>query len=221
MIKAVLWDIGGPVNDETVQEARFDDAALKSARELRDISAEEFLETCRAAVDSFAPRAYRYILWHLAAADFAAYELLRRKVADSHYEHFCVRAGVPEILARQADSYRLGIVANSGESMLDRLAEHDLLKYFSSRKPGSVLGLEKPDVRYFQTVLSELQVEPGEAVMIGDRIDCDVVPAKSLGLKTVRLRVGRHKTQQPRYPEEAPDVEVDDIESIQEVMASW
>lgn len=66
MIKAVLWDIGGPVNDETVQEERFDNAALLVARELRDVSAEEFLEICRGAVESFAPRAYRYILWHLS-----------------------------------------------------------------------------------------------------------------------------------------------------------
>jgi FMN phosphatase YigB (HAD superfamily) len=221
MIKAVLWDIGGPVNDETVQEERFDDAAILAAREFRDVSAEEFFEICRGAVESFAPRAYRYILWHLSGGDREAYEALRRKVADSAYEHFSVRPGVSQLLARQAARYRLGIVANSGLSMLDRLAEHDLLKYFSSRKPGAALGLEKPDVRYFQSVLSELEVDPGDAVMIGDRIDCDVVPAKLLGISTIRLRVGRHKDQRPRYPEETPDLEVDTIESIDEVMATW
>ena len=52
MIKAVLWDVGGPINDETVQEARFDDAALAAAREIRDVSIEEYLDVCRAAVDT-------------------------------------------------------------------------------------------------------------------------------------------------------------------------
>lgn len=221
MIKAVLWDIGGPVNDETEQEARFDLAALAAAREVRDVSAEEYLEICRDAVDSFAPRAYRFILWHLSRGEPGVYETLRRKVAESGYEHFSVRPAVPGILADQAARFRLGILANSGESMLDRLLEHDLLKYFSSRKPGALLNLEKPDVRYFERVLSELEVKPEEAVMIGDRIDCDVVPAKCLGMATVRLKVGRHRAQAPRYPEEAPDVEIDTIESIREVMATW
>jgi FMN phosphatase YigB (HAD superfamily) len=221
MIRAVLWDIGGPINDETVQEARFDDAALAATRQLRDVSAEEYLGICRDAVESFAPRAYRYILWHLAKGDPAAYESLRSRVADSGFEHFSVRPGVREILAEQAAAYRLGIAANSGAAILDRLAEHDLLEYFKSRRPAGVSGLEKPDVRYFQSLLSELGVEPAEAVMVGDRIDCDVVPAKLLGLKTVRLKVGRHQAQKPRYPEEAPDAEIDSIEAIREVMTTW
>lgn len=221
MIKAVLWDVGGPINDETVQEARFDDAALSAAREIRDVGIEEYLDVCRAAVESFAPRAYRYILWQLSRGDLATYQAVRQKVAQSGYEHFQVRPEIPDLLALQASKYRLGLVANSGESMLERLEEHGLLQHFSSRKPGAVVGLEKPDIRYFQYVLSELGVQPGEAVVIGDRIDCDVAPARMLGMKTVRLRVGRHRDQRPRYPEEAPDVEIDTMDSIREVMASW
>lgn len=221
MIRAVLWDIGGPINDESIQEARFDDAALAAARELRAVSAEEFVDICHRAVDSFAPRAYRYILWHLSSGDREAYQTLSRSVAESEFEQFIVRPEVPAILAEQSARYRLGILANSGESMLRQLAEHDLLKYFTSRKPGSLLGLEKPDVRYFQSVLTELEAAPEEAVMIGDRIDCDIVPARMLGIKTVRLRVGRHLAQQPRYPEEAPDWEIDNIEAIREVMTAW
>jgi FMN phosphatase YigB (HAD superfamily) len=221
MIKAILWDVGGPINDETVQESRFDDAALAAARKRRDVSAEEFVEICRGAVESFAPRAYRYILWHLAEGSLETYAALRQEVEASGFEHFCVRDEVPGLLPELAARFRLGIVANSGESVLARLDEHDLLKYFTSRKPGSLLGLEKPDVRYVQAVLSELDVEPQQAVMIGDRIDCDIAPAKLLGLVTVRLRVGRHRAQRPRYPEEAPDLEIDTIESIRDAASGW
>jgi putative hydrolase of the HAD superfamily len=221
MIQAVLWDIGGPVNDETIQEARFDDAALAAARTLREVSAESYQEICQDAVECFAPRAYRYILWRLAGGSLDLYDALRRQVSASQYEHFAVRPAVPGILAELSSRYSLGLVANSGASMLDRLQDHGLLDYFRSRKPGALLGLEKPDVRYFQAVLTELRVEPASAVMIGDRIDCDVVPAKMLGLKTVRLRVGRHRLQRPRYPEEAPDVEIEEIGDVMEVLRSW
>ena len=221
MIKAVLWDVGGPINDETVQEARFDDAAIVATRELRDLSADEYIDTCRSAVDSFAPRAYRYILWHLSKGDVPTYQTLLRRVTDIGYEHFQLRPEIPGILADMAARFRLGLLANSGEQMLDRLAEHGVLEHFTSRKPGALVGLEKPDVRYFQAVLAELAVRPDEAVMIGDRIDCDMVPAKSLGMATVRLVTGRHRNQRPRYPEEAPDVEINDMTMVREVMATW
>lgn len=221
MIKAVLWDVGGPINDETVQEARFDDAAMAAARELRDLSAEEYVDICRSAVLSFAPRAYRYILWHLAQGDPEAYQTLLRRVTETGYEHFQVRQGAPALLAEQAARFKLGLLANSGESMLGRLSDHGLLEHFTSRKPGALLGLEKPDTRYFLAVLSELGVRPDEAAMIGDRIDCDIAPARMLGLFTVRLLTGRHRLQAPRYPEEAADVEVEDLEAVREVMAAW
>ena len=109
MIKAVLWDVGGPINDETVQEARFDDAALLATRELRDLSAEEYVDTCRAAVESFAPRAYRFILWRLSKGDVPAYQTLRRRVTEIGYEHFQLRPEIPGILADMAARFRHGL----------------------------------------------------------------------------------------------------------------
>lgn len=50
--------------------------------------------------------------------------------------------------------------------------------------------------------------------MVGDRIDDDVVPAKLLGMRTVQLRTGRHRLQQPRCWEETPDAEVTDAAGI-------
>jgi ribonucleotide monophosphatase NagD (HAD superfamily) len=50
--------------------------------------------------------------------------------------------------------------------------------------------------------------------MVGDRIDYDVVPAKLLGMRTVLLRTGRHRDQQPRSWDEMPDAEVQDAPGI-------
>ena len=53
--------------------------------------------------------------------------------------------------------------------------------------------------------------------MVGDRIDNDVIPAKMIGMKTIRVRLGMHAQQEPRTPDERPDVE---ILSIQELAAA-
>ncbi|MEK6984802.1 MAG: HAD family hydrolase [Candidatus Thermoplasmatota archaeon] len=47
------------------------------------------------------------------------------------------------------------------------------------------LGAWKPDLRAFRIVLDRLGVAPEEAIMVGDAIDFDIVPAKRLGMGTV------------------------------------
>ena len=53
-----------------------------------------------------------------------------------------------------------------------------------------------------------MDADPAACIMAGDRIDKDVIPAKQLGMKTIRVRVGLHKGQQPRTPDEIPDAEL-------------
>jgi putative hydrolase of the HAD superfamily len=50
--------------------------------------------------------------------------------------------------------------------------------------------------------------------MIGDRIDNDIVPARTLGMTTIRFVSGRHSKQQPRSGYEAPNA---DVRSVQEL----
>jgi FMN phosphatase YigB (HAD superfamily) len=49
------------------------------------------------------------------------------------------------------------------------------------------VGLEKPDPAIFQLALSQSGCEPEQAVMIGDRLDNDIRPARLLGWKTIRI----------------------------------
>jgi 8-oxo-dGTP diphosphatase/putative hydrolase of the HAD superfamily len=56
--------------------------------------------------------------------------------------------------------------------------------------------------------------------MVGDRIDVDIVPAKSLGMAAVLLRSGRHRRQRPRSPAEEPDVVVTDILELEAAIMS-
>ena len=47
--------------------------------------------------------------------------------------------------------------------------------------------------------------------MVGDRIDKDIIPAKLVGMKTIRIRTGIHKNQEARTPEEIPDITVNEL----------
>jgi 8-oxo-dGTP diphosphatase/putative hydrolase of the HAD superfamily len=221
MIKAVLLDIGGPINDEREQERLFDAAALAAARQIREVSDEDYAALCRSVVKSFAPRAYRAIIWDLAGRDDARFQQMCNYVRGSNFERFNPWPEVPDVLRKLAQDYRLGIVANSGEDMIAKLEAANLLAHFTSHMTADMIGYFKPDIRYFARVLGELRAVPEEAVMVGDRIDCDVAPAKALGLKAVRLRVGRHREQEPRMPAEMPDAEIYSIAELPGILEQW
>ena len=76
------------------------------------------------------------------------------------------------MLRRLAGRYRLGIITNAEERYrrpkIRRLA---LEGYFGHVAISGSLGIWKPDRRIFHAALSALEVEPAEAVFVGDRLD--------------------------------------------------
>ena len=55
---------------------------------------------------------------------------------------------------------------------------------------------------------------PENAVMVGDRLDNDIFPAKSLGMKTVWLRRGFGALQIPKGPKYTPDHTIDSLTEL-------
>jgi len=65
-----------------------------------------------------------------------------------------------------------------------------------------------------------LGVPPAACIMVGDRIDNDIVPAKALGMTAILLRSGRHRRQRPRSPAEEPDAVVTDVLELEAAITS-
>jgi FMN phosphatase YigB (HAD superfamily) len=60
-----------------------------------------------------------------------------------------------------------------------------LVPFFEVWAVSDDLGLQKPDPALFLHALKTADVEPSRAVMVGDRLDYDVRPAKAAGMRTV------------------------------------
>ena len=81
------------------------------------------------------------------------------------------------------------------------------------------VGISKPDPAIFHMALEQAGCTPPEdAVMIGDRLDNDVRPAKALGFGTVRILQGPGRFQQPRDDAEIPDATVADLDELAEAL---
>ncbi len=97
-------------------------------------------------------------------------------------------AGVLHVLQRRG--YRLGIIANQLPGTEKRLQDWGLLRFFDVIAASAELGISKPDPAIFLWALKSADCKPKRAVMIGDRIDNDILPAKALGMQTVRILQG-------------------------------
>ena len=76
------------------------------------------------------------------------------------------------------------------------------------------IGKSKPDAAIFHLALEQAECAPGDAVMIGDRLDNDIRPANELGFRTVRILQGPGRLQQPREDGETPDATVADLDEL-------
>jgi putative hydrolase of the HAD superfamily len=225
-IKAVLFDVGGPLDTETIMDREIDEQIKASFRSNGTaISDDEYEAVNRWAVDVFAAKTYHSIMWKIAQGDMKLIERVESELMDTvpHRNElrgdFELREGIPELLAQLADEgLLLGLAANQPADTVTKMERFGIAQYFTYREVSGSINLRKPDPRLLLHSCEGLGVEPQEAIMIGDRIDNDIVPARMLGMAAIRFVSGRHSEQQPRSWNEAPHADVRTVEELGEAI---
>jgi HAD superfamily hydrolase (TIGR01662 family) len=217
--RAVLFDIGGPIDLEFAWEAAVD-SAVASACGMEGIRVDQAMieAASDAAVAAFVPDAYAFMVDHLCGGDPATAERVRQRVRAmvGNLDVFQLRPDIDGLLRRLRErGLKLGIVANQPEVVRERLARAGIADYFDYYGLSGATGVRKPDPRAFLAAASALDVAPFACVMVGDRIDNDIAPAKALGMATILFRTGRHRRQRPRGSSEEPDAVVADVVELE------
>ncbi len=117
-----------------------------------------------------------------------------------------------------SEKYKIGIIANQSPGTSDRLEKLGILRYTDLVIDSAEEGVAKPDRRIFEIALERSSCNPSEAVMIGDRIDNDIVPAKFLGMKTIWVRQGFGKYWNITNENEKADYVVDDLMTLCDIL---
>ena len=97
--------------------------------------------------------------------------------------------GAGDMLAWASSNFNVGLAANQFAECRSVLETYGWLNYFKVFGISEEVGLRKPQPEFFKWVLKEANADPARCIMVGDRIDNDIVPAKSLGLKTIRIQI--------------------------------
>ena len=107
------------------------------------------------------------------------------------HENFELYDDVPDALAAlRAAGLRIGLVSNSARDVREFARHHglDVDAGISSFHHGRT----KPHASIFRAVLDLLEVEPAEAVMVGDTIADDIEGALALGMRAILARPRGH-----------------------------
>lgn len=120
-------------------------------------------------------------------------------------------------LGELSKHYRIGIIANQNLGSEERLEKLGLLKHIDLVIASAEEGVAKPDLRIFQIALDRANCKPEEAIMVGDRLDNDIIPANKIGMTTVWIKQGFGSYAEPKTVEEQPDYIVNSLAEITEV----
>ena len=186
-IEIVFFDIGGVMYDDTVY-AR----ALHTA--LRNLGAvftdEEFDRVYREARAAQSGSFRRLLATRFLGPDADIGALEVEAARHWAYPATALEPDVRACLESLAGRYRLGIIANQPSAVKDALRRDGLAPYFGVWGVSDDVGFDKPDPRLFQHALASAGVPPDRAVMVGDRLDYDIRPAKVVGMRAVWLLRG-------------------------------
>ena len=120
-------------------------------------------------------------------------------------------------MQRLSPKYKIGIIANQDFGTEQRLANFNVHQYIDLVIASAEEGVEKPDLRIFQLALERANCKPEEAVMVGDRIDNDIIPANKIGMTTVWIKQGFGSYAEPKTVEEQPNYIVNNLAEITEL----
>ncbi len=132
-----------------------------------------------------------------------------------HSEDETLYAEVDSVLRDlKSRGYRLGIIANQVPGAEARLSNWGIADCFSVIASSSEMGVSKPDPQIFEKALAMAGCSASQAVMIGDRLDNDIIPAKQYGMKTVWIRQGLAAYQPKELGEGYADIVIDSLADL-------
>lgn len=101
---------------------------------------------------------------------------------------------------------------------MERLAAWGLMAHIDLVVASAEAGVAKPDPAIFRIALARAGCEAAEAVMIGDRLDNDIAPAKAVGMRTVWLPQGPAVWQSVRRAAECPDQQASSLAELPDLL---
>jgi len=129
--------------------------------------------------------------------------------------------GAFEVLkAVRKNGYRVAMIANAHSTDARNIIKATGLQdYFDAVIISEEVGIEKPCQRIFELALAKLSTRAENAVMVGNRIDTDIVGANRMGMKSVWFRWNDRHSDAIHSGEEEPDFIIHSLSELPGLLA--
>ena len=113
--------------------------------------------------------------------------------------------------------YKLVLTSNGSNYGVNRIVDkHGFRKFFDLIIISEDIHAEKSTTIPYKLALKKLNLKPEEVIVVGDRIDEDILGANKLGIKSVRVKFGfEHGNDIPGVK---PDFVIDDLMKLKKVL---
>jgi FMN phosphatase YigB (HAD superfamily) len=176
----------------------------------------------RGSALSLVPHTRDYLFWKHAHGDLDLFASLKGRYKDAWGRvrpGLTLMQGIGVEIERLSRGFRIVLCGQYGREIMELLDRSDLSAYFASRATQDEYRITKPDPRFFERICEREGLESGRCIMVGDRMDKDVIPAKLLGMGTVFVRSGVYKNQKARTPDELPDLTLEGVEGLADAIS--
>jgi putative hydrolase of the HAD superfamily len=98
--------------------------------------------------------------------------------------------GARELLADLVANSRIALLTNGAPDLQrEKIAASGLESFFHAIAVSGEHGIGKPKPEIFHRLLSELGVEAGEVLMVGNSLERDIAGARNAGIRSIWIRV--------------------------------
>lgn len=197
-IEWLFFDVGSTIVDERA-------AYEHRMREIADLANMNYDKVYEMAMEFYKEN---------KKGDLETAKLLGVELTKWHKEDERLYRDALKCLEILSSRYKIGIIANQSLGTKKRLEQYGILQYIDLVVASAEEGVVKPDKRIFEIALERSNCKSNHAVMIGDRIDNDIVPANLLGMHTIWMRQGFGRYWNITQELEKADYTVDNLMEI-------
>jgi putative hydrolase of the HAD superfamily len=217
-IKTVFFDIDNTLYDSTLQSEMVRRNAMRAMIEAGlQIDEEKGLEELRRIVKekgSNFPNHFDVMLKkfgiesnpRIIAAGIVAYHTTKAAYLVPYPDT------IPTLLELRDRNIRLGVITEGRPvKQWEKLIRLGLQHFFHTVVISEEVQLEKPSPEIFKVAAQKAGCKTSESMMVGDRLDKDIIGANLAGMTTVQLMKGKYSEIGPACCDEEPDYVVPNL----------
>lgn len=96
---------------------------------------------------------------------------------------------IPMLKQLRKQRYKTGLISNSSVFAVEQIRNKtDLLNYIDYPLFSFDVGVIKPNLKFFKKMLKISGCKPEETIMVGDKLNDDVVPPRSIGMNAIHFK---------------------------------